>query len=89
MGLITPEISLDFYQLSLSNVYIAVANSDIIIQKSNGNATYKIWTNQDARLSNAFPLWSNVVNFEYVSDVSVYTSVYDQLKIIYPGSYDA
>lgn len=89
MGLITPEISLDFYKLNLSNVYIAVANSDIIIQKSNGNAIYKIWTNQDARLSNAFPLWSNLVNFTYVSDVSVYTSVYDELKVIYPGSHDA
>jgi hypothetical protein len=89
MGLITPEISLDFYQLNLSNVYIAVANSDIIIQHSDGKATYKIWTNQDARLSNAFPIWSNVVSFEYMANVSVYTSVYDQLKEIYPGSQDA
>ena len=89
MGLITPEVSLDFYQLNLSNVYIAVANSDIIIQKSNGSAIYKIWTNQDARLSNAFPLWSNGVSFTYTTDESVYTSVYDQLKIIYPGSQDA
>ena len=89
MGLIAPEISLDFYQLSLSNVYIAVANNDIIIQKSNGNSTYKIWKNQDARLSNAFPLWSNGVSFAYTTDESVYTSVYDQLKLIYPGSYDA
>ena len=89
MGLITPEISLDSYKLNLSNVYIAVANSDIIIQKLNGNAIYKIWADQEARLSNAFPLWSNVVNFTYVSDVSVYTSVYDELKVIYPGSHDA
>ena len=89
MGLITPEITLDFYKLNLSNVYIAVANSDIIIQRSNGMATYKIWTNQDARLSNALPVWSNFVNFQYTSNVSVYTSVYDQLKEIYPGSQDA
>ena len=89
MGLIAPEISLDFYQLSLSNVYIAVSNNDIIIQKSNGSTIYKIWKNQDARLSNAFPLWSNGVSFTYTTDESVYASVYDQIKIIYPGSYDA
>jgi hypothetical protein len=89
MGIITPEISVDFYQLNLSNVYIAVGSSDIIIQKSNANAKYNIWTSKDARLSNAFPLWSNVVNFEYVSDIPIYTSIYNQLKIIYPGSYDA
>ncbi len=89
MGLITPEVMLDFYQLNLSNVYIAVANSDVVIQKSNGSATYKIWSSHDARLSNSFPIWSNVVNFVYTTDESVYTSVYDQLKIIYPGSHDA
>jgi hypothetical protein len=89
MGLIAPEVTLDFYQLSLSNVYIAVANSDIIIQKSNGSTAYKIWKNQDARLSNAFPLWSNGVSFTYTTDESVYTTVYDQLKLIYPGSQDA
>jgi hypothetical protein len=70
-------------------VYIAVASNDIIIKKSNVNAKYNIWTSQDARLSNACPLWSNIVNFDYVSDLSLYTSIYNQLKIIYPGSQDA
>lgn len=89
MGLIVPEITLDFYKLNLSNVYVAVANNDIIIQGSDGKANYKIWSDHDARLSDAFPLWSNIVSFTYISDVSVYTSVYDQLKEIYPGSEDA
>ena len=87
MGIISPNITLDFYHLNLSNVYIAVADNNITIQKSNCTAFYSVWSSHDARLSNSTPIWSTVINTEYTSD-DIYSSVYSNLKELYPGSVD-
>jgi hypothetical protein len=68
---------------------MAVADSDVVIKKSDGRAVYKVGSNQDARLANAFPVWANTVSFTYSSGDSIYATVYDQLKIMYPDSSDA
>jgi hypothetical protein len=88
MGLSVDSLYVDNFNMSLSNVYVAVAQRDIIIKTSKIspykgtwiNYSYGVWPSEEMRRTQIFPVTTVDDKVEYDPGVALYDQIYTHIK---------